>query len=170
MTTVYCTSFQAGRLGLVYVASTDSGVCKISFANETKRGFMNWLQGHFREEDVCESMARNKTVIDELRGYLNGKVTKFACSLLLLGTPFQKRVWNEVRKIPYGETLTYKQLAHRVGVPRGYQAVGQANALNPLPIVVPCHRVVGSDGSLTGYSTGVKTKELLLKLEGVILL
>jgi len=109
-------------------------------------------------------------VIDELTKYLNGKLTSFTCPIELIGTAFQRKVWSELMKIPYGETITYKQLARRVGVPRGYQAVGQANAMNPLPVIIPCHRVIGSDGSLTGYSGGVKTKEFLLRLEGVILL
>jgi methylated-DNA-[protein]-cysteine S-methyltransferase len=88
----------------------------------------------------------------------------------LLGTPFQTRVWRELLRIPYGTTITYKQLARRVGTSRGFQAVGRANAGNPVPIIVPCHRVIGTDGSLVGYASGIKTKEFLLKLEGALMI
>ncbi|MBI3193481.1 MAG: methylated-DNA--[protein]-cysteine S-methyltransferase, partial [Ignavibacteriae bacterium] len=88
----------------------------------------------------------------------------------MLGTPFQIRVWKELVKIEYGATITYKQLARRVKAPQAFQAVGRANASNPLPIIIPCHRILGSDGSLVGYASGIKTKEFLLRLEGAIML
>jgi len=157
-------------IGPVYVASTDRGVCKISIPRETKKDFLRWLVKHFSEDEVVDNRAKNREIIDELTRYLNGKLVKFRCSLDQTGTPFQIRVWSELKKIQYGTTVTFKQLARRVGVPRGYQAVGRAVASNPLPIVIPCHRVIGSDGSLTGYSAGVKTKEFLLRLEGALIL
>jgi methylated-DNA-[protein]-cysteine S-methyltransferase len=170
MPKVYCTSFHAKQLGVIYLASTDVGVCKICVPNETKQEFFRWLKRHFQDEDVSENRSKNRRVLDELVRYINGKLTRFTCPTDFIGTPFQKKVWGVVMQIPYGETITYKQLARRAGVPQGYQAVGQANARNPLPVVIPCHRVIGSNGSLTGYSGGVKTKEFLLRLEGVILL
>jgi O-6-methylguanine DNA methyltransferase len=87
-----------------------------------------------------------------------------------MGTPFQIRVWKELSKIPYGTTITYKHLAKRVGAPKASQAVGRANGANPLPIIIPCHRILGSNGALVGYSCGIKTKEFLLRLEGAIIL
>lgn len=166
---VYCTSFDS-KIGLIYVASTEKGVCKISVPRQTKRDFFGWLDENFDDSEVVDNKSRNKEVIDQLTRYFNGKLAKFLCPIDLLGTPFQIRVWKELTKIPYGTTITYKQLAKRIGTSRGFQAVGRANAANPLPIIVPCHRVIGTDGSLVGYSSGIKTKEFLLKLEGALMI
>ena len=84
----------------------------------------------------------------------------------LQGTPFQQKVWGELRRIPRGQTIAYRELAERVGSPRGFRAVGQANRRNPVPIIIPCHRVIAADGSLGGYSSGIERKEWLLKHEG----
>jgi methylated-DNA-[protein]-cysteine S-methyltransferase len=166
---VYCTSFDS-KIGLIYVASTDKGVCKISVPRQTKRDFLRWLRENFDESEVVDNKSRNREVIDQLNRYFNGKLAKFTVSVDLLGTPFRERVWRELVRIPYGTTITYKQLAKRIGTSRGFQAVGRANAANPVPIIVPCHRVVGTDGSLVGYSSGIKTKEFLLKLEGALMI
>ena len=101
----------------------------------------------------------------QLREYFAGARTEFELRLEPEGTPFQQRVWNELRGIPYGETISYRELAERVGNPAGTRAVGAANGRNPLPIVVPCHRVIGSDGSLTGFGGGLQIKRKLLDLE-----
>ncbi|MBI1805710.1 MAG: methylated-DNA--[protein]-cysteine S-methyltransferase [Ignavibacteria bacterium] len=167
-TKVYCTSFDS-RIGRIYVASTARGVCKISVPRESRKDFFDWLKDHFDQETVSDNRAKNKEVIDQLTRYFNGKLAKFTCPIDLMGTPFQVRVWKELAKIPYGSTITYKQLAKRVMTPRASQAVGRANGVNPLPIIIPCHRVLGSDGSLVGYSCGIKTKEFLLRLEGAII-
>jgi methylated-DNA-[protein]-cysteine S-methyltransferase len=82
-----------------------------------------------------------------------------------VGTPFQKRVWDELLKIPYGETTTYGELARRLGTPNAARAVGAANGRNPIPVIVPCHRVIGSNGALTGFGGGLPTKRKLLDLE-----
>lgn len=169
MPTVHCTSFDS-KIGLIYVASTDKGVCKISVPRQTRRDFFHWLNDHFDDHDVVDNKSRNKEVIEQLNRYFNGKLARFTCPVDLIGTPFQVRVWKELSKIPYGTTITYKQLAKRIGTSKGFQAVGRANASNPLPIIVPCHRVLGTDGSLVGYSSGIKTKEFLLKLEGALMI
>ena len=166
---VYCTSFDS-KVGLVYVASTDKGVCKISLPRQTKRDFIRWLNENFEDSEVVDNKSRNRDVIDQLNRYFNGRLAKFTCSLDVIGTPFQTRVWKELTKIPYGTTISYKQLAKRIGTSRGFQAVGRANAANPLPIILPCHRVLGTDGSLVGYASGIKTKEFLLKLEGALMI
>ncbi len=101
----------------------------------------------------------------QLAEYLAGRRTAFELELAPHGTPFQLRVWEELQRIPYGATVTYAELARRAGRPDAPRAVGHANGRNPLPIVVPCHRVVGSDGSLTGYGGGLETKRFLLELE-----
>lgn len=166
---IYCTSFES-KIGLLYVASTDKGVCKISVPRQTKKDFFRWLHQNFDDADVVDNKSRNKETIDQLNRYFNGRLAKFTCTIDLMGTPFQVRVWKELTKIPYGTTISYKQLAKRLGTSKGFQAVGRANAANPLPIVVPCHRVIGTDGSLVGYSSGIKTKEFLLKLEGALMI
>ena len=168
-TKVYCTSFDS-RIGRIYVSSTDKGVSKISVPKETRKDFFDWLERHFDLDAVVDNRSKNKEAIDQLTRFFNGKLAKFTCPIDLIGTPFQIRVWKELAKIPYGSTITYKQLAKRVAAPHAFQAVGRANGANPLPIIIPCHRVVGSDGSLVGYSCGIKTKEFLLRLEGSIIL
>ncbi len=102
----------------------------------------------------------------ELLDYLAGKRRVFHLPLAPRGTPFQQSVWQALTDIPYGHTITYGELARRVGCPRGSRAVGQANHRNPLPIFLPCHRVVGARGALTGYAGGVELKQWLLRLEG----
>ena len=102
---------------------------------------------------------------DWLDAYFAGADAPFAGSLRLDGTPFQTAVWTALRDIPHGQTVTYGWLARRVGQPRGAQAVGAANGQNPLAIVVPCHRVVGAGGALTGYAGGLDAKRTLLALE-----
>ncbi len=101
----------------------------------------------------------------QLRDYFAGQRTEFDMPLTLVGTPFQRRVWAALQEIPYGETVSYGELAQRIGRPTAARAVGLANGRNPVGIIVPCHRVVGSDGSLTGYGGGVERKERLLAFE-----
>jgi methylated-DNA-[protein]-cysteine S-methyltransferase len=101
----------------------------------------------------------------QLEQYFAGERTEFDIELELDGTPFERRVWDEVRAIPYGETATYAEIARRVGSPAACRAVGRANGRNPVAVIVPCHRVVGSDGSLTGYAGGIEMKRALLELE-----
>lgn len=102
----------------------------------------------------------------ELEEYFAGRRTAFSVPLSMHGTPFQMEVWVALRTIPYGETRSYAALAAQIGRPRACRAVGMANHVNPLPIFVPCHRVVGADGRLTGYAGGLDVKKYLLKLEG----
>ncbi len=166
---VYCTSFDS-KIGLIYVATTEKGVCKVCLPRQTKRDFLRWLREHFDDSEVIDNKSRNREVIDQLTRYFNGKLAKFTVSVDLIGTPFQARVWKELTRISYGSTITYKQLARRLGTRRGFQAVGRANAANPVPIIIPCHRVLGTGGSLVGYASGVKTKEFLLKLEGALMI
>src|SRR3954447_10800745 len=101
----------------------------------------------------------------QLEQYFAGERTSFDLELALEGTEFERRVWAEVRAIPYGSTASYAEIAARIGRPGACRAVGRANALNPIAVVVPCHRVVGSDGSLTGYAGGIEMKRALLELE-----
>jgi methylated-DNA-[protein]-cysteine S-methyltransferase len=101
----------------------------------------------------------------QLQAYFSGQAQEFDLPLAPSGTPFQREVWAELRRIPRGETISYAELAQRVGSPRAHRAVGAANGQNPLPIVVPCHRVVGSNGRLMGFAGGLEAKAWLLRLE-----
>lgn len=104
-------------------------------------------------------------VIRELRAYFAGDLEEFTVAVDPAGTPFQKRVWAELVRIPYGATISYAELARRIGDPAAARAVGLANGANPAPILIPCHRVIGSSGKLTGYGGGLEIKERLLALE-----
>ena len=117
--------------------------------------------------EIDSGSTRNRALnlaADQLREYFDGSRTTFTLALRPTGTPFQHQVWRQLSLIPYGEVITYAQLAERVGRPKGYRAVGQANGRNPLAIIVPCHRVVASDG-LGGYAGGLDVKSALLTLE-----
>lgn len=101
----------------------------------------------------------------QLNEYFSGSRKVFSLPLALTGTPFQRKVWQQLTQIPYGEVRSYGQIAQAVGNPKACRAVGAANHCNPIPILVPCHRVVGANGSLTGYAGGLWRKNLLLQLE-----
>ena len=127
-----------------------------------------WLPGERRHgrrdsDDVPPVLEEAATQLEE---YFAGERTDFGLPMELDGTPFQREVWAELARIPYGETISYGELARRVGRPRGPRAVGQANGRNPIPIIVPCHRVLASNG-IGGYGGGLKVKRALLALEGV---
>jgi methylated-DNA-[protein]-cysteine S-methyltransferase len=106
---------------------------------------------------------------DQLAEYFEGRRVEFDLPLAPTGTPFQRRVWEALRGIPYGRTASYGEIARQVGVPSAPRAVGVANGLNPIAVIVPCHRVIGADGSLTGYGGGLERKQLLLDLEAGVL-
>lgn len=110
--------------------------------------------------------AITRQAAEELHAYFAGRTTRFVVPLELRGTPFQTRVWDALRRIPYGETRSYGEQAASIGRPRAVRAVAQANGANRIAIIVPCHRVIGADGSMTGYGAGVWRKERLLGLEG----
>jgi methylated-DNA-[protein]-cysteine S-methyltransferase len=104
-------------------------------------------------------------VSKELRAYFAGELTEFTIAIKLSGTAFQKSVWQALSAIPYGETASYGELAKRIGFPSATRAVGAANGANPIPIILPCHRVIGANGSLTGFGGGIGTKRFLLEHE-----
>ena len=108
-----------------------------------------------------------REVAAQLGAYFAGRLRDFDLELALHGTPFQLRVWDELTRIPYGETMSYSELAHRLGDPKLVRAVGTANGRNPISIIVPCHRVIGADGSLVGYGGGLERKKWLLEHEAV---
>jgi methylated-DNA-[protein]-cysteine S-methyltransferase len=107
-----------------------------------------------------------RETLRQLRSYFSGDLQDFDVPLEIVGTDFQKRVWRALRTIPYGETRSYTQIAELIGAPRAVRAVGAANGSNPIPIIVPCHRVIGASGKLVGFGGGLEWKRLLLDLEG----
>ena len=109
-----------------------------------------------------------RTVVAQLADYFAGRRRAFDFEVALHGTPFQRSVWAGLRRIPYGETISYAELARRIGNPAAVRAVGAANGANPVAIVVPCHRVIASNGSLCGYGGGLDVKRKLLELEGAL--
>lgn len=122
---------------------------------------------HWREEDRADRDQLLRQAAKELKDYMAGKRRVFSVPFELDGTEFQCRVWAELFKIPFGELSTYAGIAKALGQPKAVRAVGAANGKNPLPVIVPCHRVIASDGTLAGYSGGIEIKRLLLRREGI---
>ncbi len=149
----------------------DSPVGPLLLAGDGDRLHLIGFPSGSRAERPRETWRRDETLFDaaraQLDAYFAGALTRFDLPLHFTGTAFQQSVWSALRDIPYGETTSYGVLARRVGRPTASRAVGAANGANPLPIVVPCHRVIGGDGSLTGFGGGIETKRFLLALEGV---
>jgi len=116
-------------------------------------------------EDAVLDRTRFATVMRQLDEYFAGKRKTFDLKLAMRGTPFQLAVWHALQRIPYGETRTYAGIANEIGRPSATRAVGAANGANPIPIIVPCHRVIGSNGSLTGFGGGIDVKRRLLEFE-----
>jgi methylated-DNA-[protein]-cysteine S-methyltransferase len=117
------------------------------------------------EESWRRDEAPLRDAVEELRAYFAGELREFKTPLAPQGTAFQRRVWSELTRIPYGETISYGELAARIGNPKASRAVGLANGCNPIAIVVPCHRVIGANGKLTGYGGGLPIKKHLLSFE-----
>ena len=154
------------RWGWVGIASSPDGLLALTLPQPTQeRALQPLLACWGQEPDYYDP--RLDGFKRKLRQYFNGWRVIFDEPLdLAEATPFQRRVWLTVREIPYGETRSYAEIARQVGSPRAARAVGQAMAANPLPIVVPCHRVVGSDGGLCGFEGGLDLKRRLLEMEG----
>ena len=140
-------------LGLMRIVGNEEGVAYIDFLKEGEEEFT---------EIVPTSL---KKAANEMIEYFNGNRKEFTLRSIAKGTPFQESVWRELVKIKYGETASYADLANRIGNPKAVRAVANANARNPLSIIVPCHRIIGSNGKLTGYAGGLWRKEWLLNRE-----
>ena len=138
-------------MGFLIISSDGRSITGISFS-----------ETDLQEQNTCEVLQVCK---DQLENYFSGKTIAFDLLLQLEGTEFQQKVWAELLKIPYGETITYMELAVRLGDPKAVRAVGTANGRNPLAIVIPCHRVIGAGNKLTGYAGGIWRKKILLELE-----
>lgn len=159
-TTTVSYTFMDSPVGRLMLAARDGALTRIEFENESRAGEPGpgW---HLEAGPFTEP-------IRQLRAYFAGHIQEFDLALVPDGTPFQKSVWGALQEIPYGQTRSYADIARRIGRPRAVRAVGAANGRNPLPIVIPCHRVVGKDGDLTGFGGGLETKRHLLQLEGAL--
>lgn len=146
----------ASQIGLIEIGATTEAIVSLSFVEQRRR-------------DAVSNPVVDRA-IEQLEEYLAGDRRAFDVPLVLHGTAFQKRVWQQVLTIPFGQMASYRDIATAIGNPQAVRAVGAANGQNPVAIMVPCHRIVGSDGSLVGYGGGLWRKEWLLKHEGCLLL
>lgn len=153
----------ASPIGTIWVASDKAGVCLVSFGG--------------KEEEFQKEMARaglgqarrdqgfNRGVLQEIEAYFAGKLTRFSSPLHVQGPSFDMQVWQALQRIPLGETRSYEDIAQAIGNPRACRAVGGANGRNPIPLLIPCHRVIRKDGGLGGFSSGTEIKHWLLQFE-----
>ncbi len=164
---IYTTTTDSPFGPLILVA-TPTGLCRVGLPGEGWAALKEWLARWVGPEMPEENPEALAPAVTQLREYFSRIRREFDLPLDLRGTPFQRRVWEELRGIPYGQTVSYGELARRVGRPGAARAVGRAVGANPIPIIVPCHRVIGADHSLVGYGGGLEVKEALLRLEGVL--
>jgi len=163
MENIYYSSFDSPFLRKVFVASTERGVCMVDFLKREK-AFLRELQESFPGR-IVRNDRKNRNVLNQLKRYLKGELRHFDCKLDFRGTPFQKKVWSALKKIPYGRTRSYGEIARAIGYPKAFRAVGNANGRNSIPLIVPCHRVIENSGGLGGFGHGVKVKKQLLDFE-----
>jgi AraC family transcriptional regulator of adaptative response/methylated-DNA-[protein]-cysteine methyltransferase len=154
-------------LGKLLVARTERGICAVSFA-DTADQLVRELEEEFFAAEIARDDTALKRAVDSILRGMKGERTILALPLDIRGTAFQMRVWSELRKIPFGETRTYAQVAEAVGNPKAVRAVARACATNPVALVNPCHRVIGSAGKLSGYRWGIERKKALLDKEKAV--
>ena len=152
-------------VGLLHIAEHDGFITELRFLWEGAPKPLSFdCSDDFMYFGDGSKNALQETV-SELNAYFSGELQEFTLPFKIAGTPFQQKVWKTLLTIPYGETIPYKELAVRIGNPKAIRAVGGANNKNPISIILPCHRVIGSDGKLVGYGGGMDAKKLLLELE-----
>ena len=150
-------TYLSSPIGSLLLAADNAGLREITFPKNGSPASP--------KPDWIEDASAFAEPVHQLRAYFAGELETFDLRLAPEGTPFQQKVWTELLNIPFGETISYGQLARRIGNPNASRAVGLANGSNPIPIIIPCHRVIGSNGKLTGYGGGLPIKEKLLALE-----
>lgn len=150
------------------LAATSQGLCRLGLgqALEEEEALAVWARRWFPDYQLVRARQVNQRFLKEIQDYLAGKLQGFTVPLHLKGTPFQIRVWEELCRIPFGQTRSYAFIARQIECPKACRAVGLANNKNPIPLLIPCHRVIGQNGSLTGYRSGLDLKLKLLQLEG----
>ena len=156
------TSYYPSPLGVLKITSSADGLKKIEYVDKQDVNEKECNGLFYKRKEVRDAY---NLIYDQLNEYFTGNRRRFNLPFLLSGTDFQLKVWDELMEIPYGETRSYHQIAKAIDKPGASRAVGSAIKKNPLPIVIPCHRVIGSDGSLTGYEGGLWRKRWLLQLE-----
>ena len=163
MTTTY--TFVPSPVGPLLLTATDAGLTRVWFERHVHGGDVDpsWFPDDGARGDASAILAAARAQLGE---YFAGTRTAFDLPLAAEGTPFQREVWDALRTIPYGDTTSYSALARRIGHPEAVRAVGAANGRNPISIVVPCHRVIGARGELTGFGGGIERKRWLLEHEG----
>ena len=162
---VHLTRFDT-EMGAVTLASTPAGVVACSLPGKSQHHVHDWLERALPEAEVVTGPGRNRRYVKAVQDYLAGRRRKLDLPLDLRGTAFQKKVWKQLSKVPFGETISYAELARRAGHPTAVRACGSANGANPIPLIVPCHRVIASDGGLGGFGGGLPLKRRLLAMEG----
>jgi len=165
----------ASPLGTLTLAASERGLCSVDFgAFADIAGRLAEWAGRWWRKPVLVPAPEDHPLLAaaqrQLDAYFRGELTDFTVPLDLRGTPFQLKVWEALCRVPYGATASYGAIAAAVGRPGASRAVGGANNRNPVPIIVPCHRIIGADGSLVGYGSGLWIKEHLLALEGALLI
>jgi len=163
----------ASPIGPLFLAASDNGLVALEFdarlpGQQTIRPNPRDLRAESKKASFADSATKLSRYTRELDQYFQGKRREFSFPLDLRGTEFQLACWRALLAIPYGETRSYADIARTVGRPQGFRAVGMANNRNPVAIVVPCHRVIASDGTLCGYGGGLEIKRKLLELEGAL--
>jgi O-6-methylguanine DNA methyltransferase len=157
-------------VGPVWVATTETGICAVRLGPRQPDVFFTWLSRRIDPQPPREDPEALAPALTQLREYFFGTRRQFDLPLDARGTPFHQEVWAEVARVPYGTTTTYGEIARRIGRPKAARAVGGANGANPLPIIIPCHRIIGARGALVGYGAGLAVKAALLQLEDALLL
>ncbi len=149
----------------IYIAATEEGLCFVGSLNQSIDELKEWAKNRFRNVVLIENNNVLQSYSDEIIEFLEGERQQFSMPMDFQGTQFQLDVWNALNNIQYGETKTYKDIADMINNPKAVRAVGTAIGRNPLLIMIPCHRVIGKNGTLTGYRGGLDMKKMLLKME-----
>lgn len=149
----------------LYIAATEQGLCYVGSQDHTFDELAEWVGAKYPGAGLVQDDRIMKPYVKELEEYMQGKRDRFGMAMDYKGTPFQMAVWHALCQIPYGKTATYTDIAQTIGKPAAVRAVGAAVGANPLLITVPCHRVIGKNGTLTGYRGGLAMKTKLLELE-----
>lgn len=164
MTTIYWTQ-QKYNDHAMHIAATSRGLCYVGSPHETIVELKRWANRHFQPFELVQDDAFMQQYVTELGEYWAGKRRNFTFAIDLHGTAFQLAVWEALQTIPYGQTASYSDLARLIGKPQAARAVGAALGANPVMIAIPCHRIIGKNGALTGFGGGLPLKKSLLALE-----
>jgi O-6-methylguanine DNA methyltransferase len=164
METIHIAQLDA-PIGRMRIASSEVGLAYVELPKAAGCGMRGWLHHNLPNARCVESRERSRLAIEQILEYLEGGRTEFDLPLDLRGTEFQRAVWAVLQRIPFGERWSYRDVAKAVGRPKAMRAVGSANGSNPVSLVVPCHRVINSDGKLGGYGGGLALKARLLDME-----